>query len=82
MPVIDVNLWSSLRRFAGGEEIVSVEAETVAGMINALKKAYPDLAPALDAGVSVSVNGEITNNRFAPLEEGSEVFLLQPLKGG
>lgn len=82
MPTIEVNLWSSLRRFTGGEEVVSVEADTIAGMMNALKKTFPDLAPALDAGVSVSVNGEIVNNRFTPLAEGSEVFLLQPMRGG
>ncbi len=82
MPVVDVNLWSNLRRFTGGAEVVSVEAATVAGMITALKKAYPDLAPALDAGVSISVNGEVINDRLAPLAEGSEIFLLQPLRGG
>ncbi|MCY1127176.1 MoaD/ThiS family protein [Frigidibacter sp. RF13] len=78
-----VHLWSSLRRFADGQEMVEVEAATVGQMFDALARAYPGLAPAIAAGLSVAVDGEvIANSRSAPVRPDSEVFLLQRLKGG
>jgi molybdopterin synthase sulfur carrier subunit len=34
--MVDVNLWSGLRRFADGQTVVSVEAQTVRQMLAAL----------------------------------------------
>ncbi|OYX19220.1 MAG: hypothetical protein B7Z04_10055 [Rhodobacterales bacterium 32-66-9] len=78
-----VHLWASLRRFAEGQEVVEVEATTVGQMLDALERAHPGLGPAIKAGLSVAVDGEvIANNRAAPVQPTSEVFLLQRLKGG
>jgi len=78
-----VHLWASLRRFADGQEVVEVEATTVGQMLDALEKAHPGLGPAIKAGLSVAVDGEvIANNRAAPVTPTSEVYLLQRLKGG
>lgn len=78
-----VHLWASLRRFAEGQEVVEVDAATVGQMMDALEKAHPGLGPAIKAGLSVAVDGEvIANNRAAPVKPESEVFLLQRLKGG
>ena len=78
-----VHLWASLRRFAEGQEVVEVDAATVGQMMDALEKAHPGLGPAIKAGLSVAVDGEvIANNRAAPVKADSEVFLLQRLKGG
>jgi sulfur-carrier protein len=79
----NVHLWASLRRFADGQEIVEVDAATVGQMLDGLERAYPGLGPAIKAGLSVAVDGEvIANNRAAPVKPRSEVFLLQRLKGG
>ena len=78
-----VHLWASLRRFAEWQEVVEVEAATVGQMLDALERAHPGLGPAIKAGLSVAVDGEvIANNRAAPVQPTSEVFLLQRLKGG
>ncbi len=78
-----VHLWASLRRFAEGREVVEVEATTVGQMLDALERAHPGLGPAIKAGLSVAVDGEvIANSRSAPVKPESEVFLLQRLKGG
>ncbi|MBK6466341.1 MAG: MoaD/ThiS family protein [Rhodobacter sp.] len=78
-----VHLWSSLRRLAGGAEVVEVEAATVGQMLDALVKAHPGLAPAIEAGVSVAVDDEIiANARHSPIHPESEIYLLQRLKGG
>lgn len=81
--MVEVHLWSGLRRFTGGELVVSVEASTIGEMLDALAKAYPGVAPAIEAGVSVAVDGEIvTGGRQLPLRPENEIYLMQRLKGG
>jgi molybdopterin converting factor small subunit len=83
MARIEVNLWSGLRRFTDGETAVTVEAGTVGEMLEALKAAYPGLAPVLDDGVSVAVDGEVlSGGRHEPLSPDSEIYLMQRLRGG
>ena len=79
----DVHLWSGLRAMADGNEMVTVEASTVGEVLTALVAAHPGLKDAIDAGVSVAVDGEIiTGDRFAEVPDGAEVFLMQRVKGG
>jgi molybdopterin converting factor small subunit len=81
--MVEVNLWSGLRHVTGGETVVEVEGATVGQVLDALVAAHPGLAPFIEAGVSVAVDGEIiTGDRLAEVPEGAEVFLLQRLKGG
>ncbi|MFN4101360.1 MAG: MoaD/ThiS family protein [Pararhodobacter sp.] len=81
--MVEVNLWSGLRRFTEGADTVEVEAKTVGQMLDGLVAAHPGLAPVIEAGVSVAVDGEVvTAGRNTPVEPGSEVFLMQQIKGG
>ncbi|GKY87061.1 MoaD/ThiS family protein [Sinisalibacter aestuarii] len=81
--MVEVNLWSGLRRFTDGELVVTVEASTIGEMLDALKAAHPGLAPVIDAGVSVAVDGEVIAANYAlPVRPDSEVYLMQKLKGG
>ena len=81
--MVEVNLWSGLRRLTDGERVVSVEAETIGQMLDALIEAHPALAPVIEAGVSVAVDGEIiTGGRNMPLTPQNEIYLLQKVKGG
>ncbi|AUQ49886.1 ThiS family protein [Phaeobacter inhibens] len=80
---LTVHLWSGLRRFADGQEAVEVEASTTGTMIAALKSTYPALTPALDAGVSVAVDGRIIAASLdEPLAPENEIYLMQRLRGG
>lgn len=80
--MVDVRLWSGLRRFTDGETTVAVEAATVGGMLAALVVHYPLLDAVVQAGVTVSVNGEMATRMQTPIPEGAEVVLLQRIKGG
>ncbi|WP_372886517.1 MoaD/ThiS family protein [Shimia sp.] len=81
--MVEVHLWSGLRRFTGGADKVDVPGRTVGELLDNIVAVHPGLAPVIAAGVSVSVDGEIiVAPRHEPVEEGSEVFLLQRLKGG
>ncbi|WP_428651305.1 MoaD/ThiS family protein [Roseibium sp.] len=81
--MVKVNLWSGLTRFAGGETVISVEAATIGQMLDALVKAHPGLEPAIEAGVSIAIDGEIvTGGHHLKIAPDSEVHLLQQMKGG
>ena len=81
--MVNVHLWSGLRRFVDGELVVPVEAATVGEMLDALVTAHPALAPVIAAGVSIAVDGEvIADSRHTALDPGAEVYLMQRLRGG
>lgn len=81
--MIEVHLWSGLRRFTDGQQSVSVEAGTIGQMLDALVMAHPGLEPVIEAGVSVAVNGEVvTDALHTALSPDDEVYLMQRIKGG
>lgn len=80
--MVQVNLWSGLRRFTDGAVAVTVPARTLREMLDALILAHPGLEPFIKAGVSISVNGVIETNLFAELPNEAEVYLIQRIKGG
>lgn len=80
--MVDVHLWSGLRRFTDGVEVVPVEATNVGQMLDGLVAAHPGLAPVIAAGVSVSIDGVLSSNRFAPVTAQNEIYLIQRVKGG
>ncbi len=83
MAKVEVHLWSALRAHAGGAEVVEVEAQNIGQMLDALRARYPGLAPMLDAGVSVSIDGRIIAGSLTePVAPGQEIWLMQRLKGG
>lgn len=83
MATVEVNLWSGLRRLTGGEDVVTVEASTIGTMLEAVGEKHPGVAPILEAGVSVAVNGEIYNGALhREIKDGDEIFLMQRMKGG
>lgn len=80
---VKVHLWSGLRGIADGHETVEVVASTVGEILTGLVVAYPGLEDAIEAGVSVSVDGRIiTSGLMEAVQPDSEVFLMQRLKGG
>ena len=80
--MVEINLWSGLRRFAGDQLVISVNGSTVREILDALVTAHPALTPVIKAGVSVSVNGQIVTNMSAAIDPLDEVYLIQRIKGG
>ena len=82
-PLVTVHLWSGLRSLAGDQEAVEVRAATVGQMLDALVAEIPALEEPIEAGVSVSIDGKIyAQGLTQPVTEGSEIYLLQRIKGG
>ena len=81
--MVEVNLWSGLRAFADGAQVVEVEAKNIGQMLDALAEKHPGLADIIDAGVSVSVDGRVIASSLShPLEPANDIWLMQQLKGG
>jgi molybdopterin synthase sulfur carrier subunit len=81
--MVEVHLWSGLRAMAGGNEVVEVDAKNVGEVLKGLVTAHPGLQAAIDAGVSVAVDGRIyASGLTEPVGPDSEVYLMQRIKGG
>ena len=80
---VKVELFGSLTVHTGGARVVEVEAATIRDLLAALREAYPGLAPQLDRGVSVSIDGRIyTESLFQPIGPENEIILLPQVRGG
>ena len=81
--MVQVSLWKSLQAAAGGQSEIEIAANTVKQLLDRLVENYPDLKPAIEKGVSVSINGEIHRKAgFQKLPEGAEVFIFPRMAGG
>ncbi|MDO8985744.1 MoaD/ThiS family protein [Cypionkella sp.] len=80
--MVEINLWSGLRRFAGDQTVISVSGSTVREILDALVKAHPALLQVIKAGVSVSLNGQIVTNMSTAVDPLDEIYLIQRIKGG
>jgi len=82
-PIVKVHLWSGLRAFTGGQEIVEVPAKTVGDVIQGLVALHPGLEGIVDSGVSVAVDGKVIASALnEPVGPENEIWLMQRLKGG
>ncbi len=81
--MVEVHLWSGLRSLTGGQQVVEVEAKTTGELLRELVRVHPQLQGPIDAGVSIAIDGRvIASGLVEPIPEGSEVYLMQRLRGG
>lgn len=81
--MLEVSLTGSLRDAAGGAASVSIEAATIRELLRKLVERYPRMQSRVDAGIAVSINGEIYRDNWSePIPQDAEVFLLPRIKGG
>lgn len=81
--MLDVQLSGSLREAADGAASVSIEAATIRELLRKLAERYPRMQDRIDAGVAVSIDGEIYRDNWSePIPDDAEVFLLPRIQGG
>ncbi|MEM8751402.1 MAG: MoaD/ThiS family protein [Pseudomonadota bacterium] len=81
--MVAVQLFASLRPFADDRAEVEVEAKTVGEVLARLAEKHPGLAPRIEAGVSVAVDGRvIASGLTEPVKPDSEVVIMERIKGG
>ena len=78
-----VILTGNYRRLAGGDVETEVSASTVRDLLAQLGERYPALAPHLEDGIALAIDGEIHQDAlFSPIGPDSEVHLMPKIAGG
>jgi molybdopterin converting factor small subunit len=78
-----VVLSGTLRQLAGGTAELEIEARNVRQLLHALGERCPALAPHLESGYAIAIDGEIFQDAwFAPIGPDSEVHLVPAIRGG
>ena len=78
-----VVLSGTLKQLAGGASEFEVDARDVRQLLRVLSERYPELAPHLETGYAIAIDGEIFQDAwFAPIRPDSEVHLVPAIRGG
>jgi molybdopterin converting factor small subunit len=78
-----VTLIGNLRQFTGGVTQLDVEAASVRQLFVRLGERFPPLAPHLEQGLAVAIDGQIYQDAlFQEIGADSEVHILPQIAGG
>ncbi len=72
-----------LHKYTGGEIELEMEAANVQQLFKSLGERFPDLAPHLESGYAVAIDGVMYQDAlFQPIPDESEVHLIPKIAGG
>jgi molybdopterin converting factor small subunit len=78
-----VVLIGNLAQVTGGVAEFNLSATSVQQLFRQLAELHPALAPHLESGVAVAIDGQIFQDALLePIAANSEVFLLPAIAGG
>jgi sulfur-carrier protein len=83
MPLARVVITGNLRQFTDGQSEFEIDARNIRGLFLELTKRHPSVAPHLETGIAVAINGEIFQDTlFEPIPDGAEVHIMPAIGGG
>ena len=78
-----VVLIGNLKQYTGGVTELDIAASTIRQLFSRLGAKYPELAPHLEDGLAVAIDGQIyQDSLFEPIGEKAEVHILPQIAGG
>ena len=78
-----VVLIGNLRQYTGGVTALDVDARSIRQLFTKLGARYPELAPHLEEGLAVAIDGQIYQDALLePIGENAEVHILPQIAGG
>ncbi len=78
-----VVLIGNLRQYTGGVTEFDLPAANIRQLFQTLGARYPELAPHLEDGLAVAIDGQIYQDALLePIGERSEVHILPQIAGG
>jgi molybdopterin converting factor small subunit len=81
--VARVVLNGNLKRLSGGRGEFELDVKDVRQLFAQLGERYPELAPHLEEGIAVAIDGEIFQDAlFATIRPDSEVHVIPKIAGG
>ena len=78
-----VTLVGNLRQYTGGVSELDIEASSIRQLFARLGELHPELAPHLEEGLAVAIDGQIYQDTLIqPIEPDSDVHILPQIAGG
>lgn len=78
-----VRLSSSFQAYTGGQTEFEVDAANVRQLLERLAASHPELAPHLEHGIAVAIDGVIYQDAWLqPIGSASEVVVIERIAGG
>ena len=78
-----VTLIGNLHQYTGGVTELQIEANTIRQLFARLGEQFPELAPHLEDGLAVAIDGQIYQETLIqPIEPDSSVQVLPQIAGG
>ena len=78
-----VVLVGNLGQLTGGQSEFELEAKNIRQLLNELGRRFPELAPHLEEGIAVAINGDIYQDAwFTKIPPEAEVHLMPAIGGG
>lgn len=78
-----VILVGTLRQFTGDIAEIEIEAGTIRQLFARLSERFPELAPHLEQGLAVAIDGQIYQDALLePISPDAEVHILPQIAGG
>ena len=78
-----VVLIGNLRQYTGGVTELDIAAGTIRQLFTRLGAMYPELAPHLEEGLAVAIDGQIYQDALLePIGDTAEVHILPQIAGG
>ncbi|MEO0799076.1 MAG: MoaD/ThiS family protein [Pseudomonadota bacterium] len=78
-----VTLVGNLKQFTGGVSELTVDAANVRQLFRKLGDQFPELAPHLEDGLAVAIDGQIYQDALLePISSNSDVHVLPQIAGG
>ena len=79
----NVTLIGNLRQFTGGVTELEVDAGNIRQLFARLGERFPELAPHLEQGLAVAIDGQIYQDALLqPIEPEAEGHILPQIAGG
>jgi molybdopterin converting factor small subunit len=78
-----VTLIGNLKQFSGGVTELEVDAASIRRLLLELGTRFPDLAPHLEQGIAVAIDGQIyQDDLLRAIPPDAEVHILPQIAGG
>lgn len=78
-----VTLIGNLRQYTGGVTELDLEVASVRHLFKALGERWPELAPHLEEGLAVAIDGQVYQDAlFQEIRPNADVHILPQIAGG